>query len=184
MVFAVFSQLYWTLLLLAFQPACTSFSASTLASVFLSVWSFTSARQYIVQRFCHHLCKRVLTFFLACLPRTVSSPFSNCQFSRWICRPTCLSKLKLVCYQVPRTSFLLACQPACWPALLVSTSANVLQGYLKSTSDGIRDKQHLCNCFFNCLHLKFLQSLRQCVDQCLCLAPWPLCHQVLQLCLC
>lgn len=127
--FAVFSQLCWTLLLLAFQPACTSFSASTLASVLLSVWFFTSASQYIVQRFCHHVCKRVLTFSLACLPGNVSSPLSNCQFSRWICRPTSLSKLKPVCYQIRRTSSLLACHPVCRPALLVSTSANVLQGY-------------------------------------------------------
>ena len=98
--FAVFSQLCWTLLLLAFQPASTSFSASTLDSVLLSVWSFTYARQYIVQRFCHHVCKRVVTFFLACLLVTVSSPSSNCQFSRWICRPTFLSKLKIVCSHV------------------------------------------------------------------------------------
>ena len=127
-------QVSQTLHMLAVQPASTSVLASTSASVLPSVWSFTSARHYVVQRFCHHLCKCVTK----CLDVFSCFSASHCvvtlheppplKFCR-IHQPASLPKLKLVCYQVPRTCFLLACRPVRPPALLLSTSANVWQGY-------------------------------------------------------
>lgn len=171
----------------------------------LSVWQFASSRLNVVKRLYDHSyncvakCLDVFSGFSTkhCYLTLFEPP--PLQLSRWISSPASQPKLKLVCYQVPRTSSLLPCQQVCPPALLLFMSKTspmlailptsifpsvspivyisifaILLGIVPTWGSA----SHLRQCVTKCLNLVVCKPVTQWVDKHFSFTPRPIYCQV------